>query len=57
MREVVVHLEVLNKILGYLAERPYKEVVDLVEQLKTSVKELPKNEQKETAQEDVKSES
>jgi hypothetical protein len=45
-REVLVDLESLNKVVKYLADRPYKEVVDLVEELRVSIREIPSDEEK-----------
>jgi len=49
-REVIVSLIALTNTMKYLGERPYKEVVDLIDGLRQTIREVPKNEQ--TDQED-----
>ena len=39
-REVVVSLVALTDTFRYLGDRPYKEVVNLIDQLKHSIREL-----------------
>ena len=50
-REIIVGLGPLNDIVAYLANRPYKEVVDLIDSLKNSIKEVPDNEEKREGKE------
>jgi len=45
-REVLVDLEALNDITKYMVNRPYKEVVGLLDNLKSSIREIP--DEKET---------
>lgn len=37
----VVTESLINRILGYLSNRPYKEVMDLMEGIRTTVRPLP----------------
>jgi hypothetical protein len=46
-RKVIVDLNILNSIFSYLSERPYKDVVNLIDMLKNSIEEIPKNEESE----------
>lgn len=45
-REVIVSLDALNRVVKYLVDRPYKEVADLISNLKTTIREIPENEPK-----------
>jgi non-homologous end joining protein Ku len=46
-RQVLVSLEALNETVRYLAEKPYKEVVDLIDALKNSIREAPSDKTQE----------
>lgn len=50
-KQVIVDLEALNEITLYMANRPYKEVVRLLNNLKDSVREIS-NEKEETEKKD-----
>lgn len=49
-REVIVNLTALTDVIKYLGSRPYKEVVDLIDALKRTIREVSTNEP--TEQED-----
>ena len=50
-REVIVRLNALNEAVGYLSKCPYREVVDIIQNLKESVREIDyeKEEEKKTS--------
>ena len=45
-REVIIELEALNEAVRYLSNRPYKEVVGLIDSLKASIREIPNDSKK-----------
>jgi len=49
-REVIVDLDALNDITKYMVNKPYKEVVGLLDNLKASVREIPDEKETEKKQ-------
>lgn len=43
MKEYIVSADVLQNILNYLSERPYKDVFQLIQALQSSIKPVPEN--------------
>lgn len=47
MEQMQISVKLLNQILGYLGNRPYTEVFQLVEALQNEAKNQPQTEQEE----------
>ena len=45
-REVIITLDSLNNAVRYLSERPYKDVVAIINDLKASIREIPDDSEK-----------
>ena len=50
-RKVIVDLSALNQLVEYLSHRPYREVVDLISNLTSSIKEIPNETENKTKEE------
>lgn len=51
MSKVELPLEVVNKVLAFMAAQPYSQVVELIDELRNTSKVLPENTEEESKEE------